>query len=246
MRAQLQRWIAAHRSEMLADLAALVEIPSVAQVGADGLPYGKDCRAALAYAQTVAHKLGLVTTVYDDAVLTAQHSAGEADFAILCHLDVVSAGEGWDTAPYAVTQQDGWLYGRGVTDNKGPAVAALYAMAAVNALYPALARRAQVWLGTAEEIGSPDLQNWLKQYEMPPVAITPDTTECIVHGESAKYRPALSMAWERSDALPRVTCLQGGRVRNAIPAGAEATVAGLTADEVRPIADAWSAECEVA
>ena len=246
MQEAIRRWIAQHRTEMLADLMALVAIPSVAKAGADGLPYGMEAHRALLLAEALCHKQGLSTTVYDEAVLTAQYGAGKADYAILCHLDVVPAGDGWDTAPYTVTLRDDCLFGRGVTDNKGPAVAALYAMAAVRELFPHLPRRPLLWLGTAEEIGSPDLQSWLKNHQMPPVAITPDTTESIVHGESAKYRPALSMAWEPSDALPRVTHLQGGQVRNAIPAEAEATVAGLTAEEVRPMADAWSTECEVA
>jgi succinyl-diaminopimelate desuccinylase len=81
---------------------------------------------------------------------------------------------------------------------------------------------------------------------MPPYVITPDATDPLVIGESAKYRPAISAAWERSDALPRVTHLQGGRVRNAIPAAAEATVAGLTAAQVQPLADGWSEKTEVA
>ena len=245
MRNKLQRWIAEHRTELLEDLTSLVSIPSVAKAGADGLPYGAEAHRALRLAEALCHKLGLTATVCDDAVLTAQYGAGAPDFAILCHLDVVSAGEGWDTDPYTVTIREDCLYGRGVTDDKGPAVAALYAMAAVRELWPELPRRAQVWLGTAEEIGSPDLKHWLQSHQMPPIAITPDTTENITYGESAKYRPAISMMWEPGNALPRVTHLQGGRVRNAIPAEAEATVAGLSAAQAGSIAEDWSRKTEV-
>ncbi|MBN1267188.1 MAG: ArgE/DapE family deacylase [Anaerolineales bacterium] len=35
------------------------------------------------------------------------------------HMDVVPAGEGWDTDPYQVVEKDGLLYGRGTSDNKG-------------------------------------------------------------------------------------------------------------------------------
>jgi acetylornithine deacetylase/succinyl-diaminopimelate desuccinylase-like protein len=38
---------------------------------------------------------------------------------LLAHLDVVgAAGQPWTTPPFVVTEKDGWLYGRGVTDDK--------------------------------------------------------------------------------------------------------------------------------
>lgn len=39
----------------------------------------------------------------------------------LCHLDVVEARrEDWSFDPFRLTEQDGWLYGRGSSDMKGP------------------------------------------------------------------------------------------------------------------------------
>ena len=246
MRAKLQEYIAAHREEMLRDLAALVEVPSVAVPGKDGLPYGAECREVLRRAEAIARKLGLRTEIVDDAVLTVDWDEGEVNFCAMAHLDVVPAGEGWTTPPYTLTVDGCALRGRGVTDDKGPVIAALYAMAAVRELCPRLPFAPRIWLGTAEEIGSGDLKQYLKTNTMPRWVITPDAVDAIVVGESAKYRPAVSAAWEKSDALPRVVHLQGGKVRNAIPAEAEALVAGLTADVVRPVADAWSEETEVA
>ncbi|KAB8071184.1 hypothetical protein BDV29DRAFT_22544 [Aspergillus leporis] len=48
------------------------------------------------------------------------------------HYDVVGADANrtkWKTDPYQLTSMDGFLYGRGVSDNKGPILAALYAAA---------------------------------------------------------------------------------------------------------------------
>ncbi|PLB55571.1 Zn-dependent exopeptidase [Aspergillus steynii IBT 23096] len=48
------------------------------------------------------------------------------------HYDVVGADANrakWKTEPFQLTSMDGFLYGRGVSDNKGPILAALYAAA---------------------------------------------------------------------------------------------------------------------
>ncbi|KAL2116048.1 hypothetical protein VTJ04DRAFT_10303 [Mycothermus thermophilus] len=47
------------------------------------------------------------------------------------HYDVVPAdmkGDNWQTDPFKLEGRDGYLYGRGVSDNKGPIIAALYAV----------------------------------------------------------------------------------------------------------------------
>ncbi len=245
MRQKLRAYIEENRSAMLRDLAALIEVPSVAQPGKDGLPYGAPCREALRRAEAIAHKLGFVTEIHDEAVMTVDWGEGQVNFCAMAHLDVVPAGEGWSTPPYALTVEADCIRGRGVTDDKGPAIAALYAMAAVRQLCPHLPFAPRVWLGTAEEIGSGDLKHYLKKASMPRWVITPDAVDPIVIGECAKYRPAISAAWEKSDVLPRVTYLQGGRVRNAIPAEAEAVVAGLTAAQVVELAGVWQKKTEV-
>ena len=47
------------------------------------------------------------------------------------HMDIVPAGEGWDTDPFDVIEKDGMLLGRGTLDNKGPLASI---MAAVDVL----------------------------------------------------------------------------------------------------------------
>jgi len=39
---------------------------------------------------------------------------------IPAHMDIVPAGEGWDSDPFDVIEKEGKLYGRGTLDNKGP------------------------------------------------------------------------------------------------------------------------------
>ena len=85
----------------------------------------------------------------NDFARPVQWDGRDVNFAMLSHLDVVPAGEGWTSDPYTLTVDDTALRGRGVTDDKGPAIAALYAMAIARELYPDLPHGVRLWLGTA-------------------------------------------------------------------------------------------------
>jgi len=237
---QIEVFIADHRQEMLDDLAALVEVPSVAKPNTDGKPFGKDCYEVLLRAKAIAKKLGFSTEIVDDAVLTAEYGSRPVQLGIMAHLDVVDVGDGWNTPPYQMVLKDDVLYGRGVTDDKGAAIATLYAMKAAQQLCPDLPYSPLAWLGTAEEIGSPDLKQYLKHSSMPPYNLTPDATDPVVIAECAKHRPSISAEWEASDTRPQVIYLQGGKIRNTIPGYSEALVAGLTAAAAEAAAKAES------
>jgi hypothetical protein len=67
---------------------------------------------------------------------------------------------GWreGTAPFALSERDGRLYGRGTTDNEGQHLVNLTALAAVLATRGALGFNLEVPVETGEEIGSPGLR----------------------------------------------------------------------------------------
>src|SRR5215468_7774958 len=75
------------------------------------------------------------------------------------HMDVQPASketEPWDTEPFEFTQKDDTYYGRGTTDDKGPALSALFgARAAIEADVPVNIRF--LW-EFEEEIGSPNFE----------------------------------------------------------------------------------------
>jgi len=66
-------------------------------------------------------------------VVRLRGKPGSKAVLFLAHLDVVDALRGdWSLEPFALTEKDGWLYGRGTADDKGPAatlVAAALALA---------------------------------------------------------------------------------------------------------------------
>lgn len=77
----------------------------------------------------------------------------------LGHSDVVPAGEGWTTRPFAPSEIDGEIYGRGSTDMKGGLAAVLAAMAAVAEVAPEL--RLELLCTVDEEDRSQGVQAWL-------------------------------------------------------------------------------------
>ncbi|KAF0686080.1 Aste57867_22045 [Aphanomyces stellatus] len=58
------------------------------------------------------------------------HDPSKPTVLICGHYDVQPAAveDGWDTNPYILTGQNGYLYGRGTTDDKGPIIATLFAI----------------------------------------------------------------------------------------------------------------------
>ena len=138
-------------------------------------PYGSGPKAALLDALEQARELGFRTCNLDNRIGYAEIGEGSEIVAILAHLDVVPAGEGWEHPPYAAECEDGILYGRGALDDKGPAIGALYSLKAIADYGLPLKRRIRVIWGTDEECGSSCVAHYLASKEEIPVAgFTPD------------------------------------------------------------------------
>ena len=157
-REEIEQYIEAHKQEMVEDIFTLCRINSEKMPYEEGMPYGHGAATALAEALSLAEKYGFSITNYDNYVGTADMNDKEKQLDILAHLDVVPAGEGWkETEPFEPILKDGLLFGRGTADDKGPAVAALYAMRAVKELGIPLSKNVRLILGTDEECGSSDI-----------------------------------------------------------------------------------------
>lgn len=75
------------------------------------------------------------------------------------HLDVQPAkqADGWDTDPFVLVEKDGKLYGRGSTDDKGPALSWLWVVEAYQALGVELPVNIKILFEGMEEFGSEGL-----------------------------------------------------------------------------------------
>ena len=100
--------------DVVADIEQLVSYPSVA-VAADaepGAPFGRPVRDAFDCALGIAQKLGYQTSDDEGFVGIADiPGRGDKQLATICHVDVVPAGPGWNTDPFAMERREGWLLG---------------------------------------------------------------------------------------------------------------------------------------
>ena len=160
--------------ELVAAISRLVAVKSVKGEAEPGKPFGAGPAAALDEALKLCAELGFTTTDYDHYVGLADLNDKETRLHILGHLDVVGEGSGWSTDPYTCVEKDGMLYGRGVSDDKGPVVCALLAMKAVRDLGLPLTANVRMILGTDEESGSEDIAYYYSKEPYAPYAFTPD------------------------------------------------------------------------
>ena len=152
---------------MKRSLRELCRIESVAGIDvSDDAPYGAGCAQALDYALELCRRLGFETKLCDKHRCGwAQIGAGETVVGILAHLDVVPAGSGWSYPAYDLTEENGRLYGRGVSDDKGPTIACIYAMKDILDAGIPLKRRVRIIFGQSEESGDWDDMAYYREHE---------------------------------------------------------------------------------
>jgi succinyl-diaminopimelate desuccinylase len=227
MKSRIGAWFDAHREELLRDLGRLIAVKSVRGEALPGKPYGDGPAAALSEASAMLKELGFTPVNHDNHVVTVDLNGAEPALGILAHLDTVSVGDGWTSDPFKLAIREGKVYGRGVIDNKGPAVAAMYALKAARELVPELGKGCRLILGSAEETGHEDLTEYRKTNSMPPNVFTPDANYPIVNLEKGRFVPTFATSWPESKTQPRVVSISGGTTANVVPNYAEALVEGL-------------------
>ena len=157
---QVKEFIEANFEDMKADLREPVSFNSVH--ADDEKPFGSTNRRVLDKALELMNEKGLRTENVDYYCGFGETGSGDKLIGILAHLDVVPAGEGWNTDPFVMVEKDGFVYGRGVSDDKGGAVASMYALKyLIDEKYP-LKKRVRLILGCNEETGSACIAHYVE------------------------------------------------------------------------------------
>ena len=218
----LNEAVLSKKEQMIACLQENLRIPSVEGPAEDGAPYGAEVRRSLDHALAAAAQLGFRTCNVDGHMGWCEYGEGEEMVAVLGHLDVVPAGDGWTVDPYGAEISDGRIWGRGTTDDKGPSIASLFALAALRDTGLPIRRRIRVLLGCNEETGSADVKYYLSHGgEVPVMGFTPDGEYPVINGEKGIINVTFSHTYTQ-DGPPKLVAVKGGSAPNVVPSHAYA------------------------
>ena len=221
------------KDEFLTSLKTLISYPSVLNEGENGTPFGQAIQDVLEKTLEICRSLGFTTYLDPKGYYGyAEIGQGAELLAVLCHLDVVPSGDeaDWRTPPFEATIKDGWIFGRGVQDDKGPSMAALYAVKALLDSGVKFKKRVRFIFGTDEETLWRCMGRYNELEETATLGFAPDSSFPLTYAEKGLLQ--VKLHGTGSDQLE----LEAGAAFNVVPGKAsyqgellEQVVAGLQA-----------------
>ena len=175
--------ILSEKEELFKNIDRLIRINSVEGESLEGAPFGVKPKKALEEALKISEEMGFKTKNIDNAIGYAEYGEGEEYICVIGHVDIVPVGEGWSYDPLKLTITEDKLYGRGILDNKGPIMSALYGLKILKDLNITLSKKVRIIFGTNEETGFKDIPYYLKNEKPPIMGFTPDCKYPAVYGE---------------------------------------------------------------
>lgn len=225
MKHALDAAVEALRGDVIDTLARWIRIPSEKLAPEGDAPFGAPVKEMLRVALADCERLGLRTRNFDNYIGDAEMGEGDETMGILTHLDVVPAGDGWTVDPYGAEIIDNKMYGRGTSDDKGPAVCALFAMKAVLDAGLMPKKRVRLILGCDEESGWEDIRYYKKHTAMPDFGFSPDAEYPVINTEKGLEQLKLSSEFEdEAGAEYPVFSATAGERPNVIPGLATAVI----------------------
>lgn len=225
--------IESYRDDIVKSTQEIVRIKSVQGEAKSDMPFGEGPYRALKFAMSLAEEMGFKTKNLDNYAGHAEFGEGDETVGILVHLDVVPEGNGWTYPPYGGEIHEGKIYGRGTFDDKGPAIACMYAMKALKNSKVKLNKRIRIIFGTNEETGWGCVKYYFEHEKAPDMAFTPDADFPVIHGEKGIIIFDLVKKLN-SNVCGNITVesINGGSAANMVPDYADAV---LKVEDVKAI-----------
>ena len=213
-----------YRSECINSLIEFVKHKSVydQETSDQKNPFGVGVSNALNFIENLAKKDGFDVVNYDNKIVEITCGEGEKNITILAHADVVPATGEWTSDPFVVRKDKKYLYGRGVSDDKGPCLAAYYAIKSLVDNNLVSGYQIRLLVGGNEESGSLGMKHYFDvlQKPQPTYGFTPDSDFPIIRAEKG----IVNFVVEGKLPLKGIISFQGGVVPNAVIDQLEAIV----------------------
>ena len=223
-----------HKEDLLKDLFDLLSVRSI--LGTDiteETPFGSGPREALDLFLSFGKRDGYKTKLVENKAGHIEVGQGEELFGILGHVDVVPVVEAdWTSHPFKPEIRDGKIFARGSLDDKGPTMAAYYAVKLLDKLGVKWNKRVRVIVGSDEETGFRCVEAYFKHEEQPASGFTPDAMFPLVYAEKARatFDHKLKFVSEDGEYNYKLVKFNGGQVLNMVIASAKAELEGEAAD----------------
>ena len=223
-----------HKEDLLKDLFDLLSVRSI--LGTDiteETPFGSGPREALDLILSFGKRDGYKTKLVENKAGHIEVGQGEELFGILGHVDVVPVVEAdWTSHPFKPEIRDGKIFARGSLDDKGPTMAAYYAVKLLDKLGVKWNKRVRVIIGSDEETGFRCVEAYFKHEEQPASGFTPDAMFPLVYAEKARatFDHKLKFVVEDGNYNYKLVKFNGGQVLNMVIASAKAELEGEVAD----------------
>lgn len=220
--------------QLVNDLKGYIQVPSVREddKATDQYPVGPGPFNALDYFLKLGDRDGFVTKNIDNLVGYIEYQPEGADdnyIALLAHADVVPAGDGWTKAPFEATIEDNKIYGRGSSDDKGPGLAAYYALKIIRDQKMPIKHKIRLVIGTDEESDWIDMKRYFEVEPQPLMGFAPDAEFPIINGEKGLGQFTATFDANNSGDL-QLLAFDAGERTNMVPGVATAKVQGLPDD----------------
>lgn len=204
-----------YRDELIENLEKFVAINSVydeASVDKKN-PFGVGVSNALDFIAKLAKKDGFTVTNYDNKVVEILSGEGK-NITILAHADVVPAGTGWNQNPFQMVDRGDRLTGRGVSDDKGPLLAAYYAMKAVRDNHMQGDYQVRFIVGGNEESGSAGVEYYFKKLKkvQPDFGFSPDAEFPLIFAEKG----IINFEVKKRVTVKHLHSIKGGVASNSV------------------------------
>ncbi|MFY1066712.1 dipeptidase PepV [Enterococcus sp. AD013-P3] len=215
--------VASRKDDLLNDLVELLKVKSEREddkATADA-PFGPGPKNALIHMLGYGERDGFTVKNVDNYAGHIEYGEGDETLGIFCHMDVVPAGDGWDTDPYQPVIKDNKIYARGSSDDKGPSVAAYYGLKIIKELGLPLSKKIRFVVGSDEESGWGDMDYYFQHEEKPNFGFSPDAEFPIINGEKGNVTVTLHFE-NTNDGDFELQSFDAGLRVNMVPGNATA------------------------